>query len=260
MLWFAGSAQLSPYVCSVGPAGYNIRQQAQRSTNALKTKNQDTNGETICWEHTFSHSIKKSFFFSFCPGVPVCFSPAWGKFYKKKNDDTADDRCALCSLLGPSSTALDYISIATEVCSLLLSVKWFLMTLNIICERKPCVCAVSLWPAVVAPPYWNWKLQSVGAYYTRLSCVYCLYHFTWKFRSTTASKLTVELADLHPFHHHFLCHCALFAIDTPVALYCAGYLWGRNQTDIITVCADRSVGITTTRPITNAVSEKHLNP
>lgn len=33
-------------VCTVGPAGYNIRQQAQRSTNALKTKNQDTNGET----------------------------------------------------------------------------------------------------------------------------------------------------------------------------------------------------------------------
>lgn len=31
---------------AVDPAGYNIRQQAQRSTNSLKTKNQDTNGES----------------------------------------------------------------------------------------------------------------------------------------------------------------------------------------------------------------------
>lgn len=31
---------------TVVPAGYNIRQQAQRSTNAVKTRNQDTNGET----------------------------------------------------------------------------------------------------------------------------------------------------------------------------------------------------------------------
>lgn len=33
-------------LCTVGPAGYNIRQQAQRSTSAVKTRNQDTNGET----------------------------------------------------------------------------------------------------------------------------------------------------------------------------------------------------------------------
>lgn len=39
------SAVITP-VCIVAPAGYNVRRQAQRSTNALKTKNQDTNGET----------------------------------------------------------------------------------------------------------------------------------------------------------------------------------------------------------------------
>lgn len=62
--------------------------------------------------------------------------------FTKKWQHCVDDRFAQCSLLGPSSTALNYISIATEVCSLLLSVKWFFVTLNIICERKPCVCAL----------------------------------------------------------------------------------------------------------------------
>lgn len=50
-----GSAPISPYLCTVGPAGYNIRQQAQRSTNALKTKNQDTNGETYA-NNKLSHA------------------------------------------------------------------------------------------------------------------------------------------------------------------------------------------------------------
>lgn len=59
---------------------------------------------------------------------------------QKKWRHCVDDRFAQCSLLGPSSTALDYISIATEVCSLLLSVKWFFMTLNM--KEKPCVCAL----------------------------------------------------------------------------------------------------------------------
>lgn len=42
---------------------------------------------------------------------------------KKKRRHCVDDHFAHCSLLGLSSTALNYISIATEVCSLLLSVK-----------------------------------------------------------------------------------------------------------------------------------------
>lgn len=53
---FAGSAPFSSYLCSVDPAGYNIRQQAQRSTNALKTKNQDTNGETYAENKLISHT------------------------------------------------------------------------------------------------------------------------------------------------------------------------------------------------------------
>lgn len=62
--------------------------------------------------------------------------------FTKKWRHCVDDHFPQCSLLGPSSTALTKISVATEVCSLLLSVKWFFMTLNINCERKPCVCAL----------------------------------------------------------------------------------------------------------------------
>lgn len=61
MLLFAGSAPFLPYVCTVDPAGYSIRQQAQRPTDALKTKNQDTNGETYAENKLTSHSTESPF-------------------------------------------------------------------------------------------------------------------------------------------------------------------------------------------------------
>lgn len=77
-----------------------------------------------------------------------------------------------------------YISIATEVCSLLLSVKWFFMTLDIICEESPV--------SVLYHCVQQWRHHHLGtvsysrcgAYYLRLPCVYCLSYHAWKFRST----------------------------------------------------------------------------
>lgn len=57
--------------------------------------------------------------------------------------------------LGPTSTALNYISIATEVCSLLLSVEGFFFCV-------PVLHALSPWPPWVLSPSWNCKLHWLG--------------------------------------------------------------------------------------------------
>lgn len=133
---------------------------------------------------------KKSIFF-FLSGVPVCFSPAWGQFYQKKKEKKRNKTkknkwrlfFAQCTLLGPSSTALNLHSnwgiFTVAMCEVILHDTQY--------ERKPCVCAlcsITVWPALVSPsPSWNWKLQPVGAYSTRLPRVQRLHYRSWKFRS-----------------------------------------------------------------------------
>lgn len=147
---------------------------------------------------------------SFSRRPRLFFLPAWGQFYKTWRR-RVDDPFAQCILTGPCSAAPNYISIATEVCSLLLSVKWFFMTLDIICERKPCVCALCSVTVTTSPP-WDCELRG-----SRASTAFALLveiqvvHFE--------SKLVVELVDLHPLHHHSL---SLIS-DKGVGLICHGH-------------------------------------
>lgn len=225
-----GSAHLPLCVCTVGPAGYNIRQQAQRSTDALKTKNQDTNGETICWEQTFSRSIKKSFIVrSLC----LLFLLHEEKFYKNR-------WWPLCSTQPPRGSVQRHWTLHFHS-------NWGMFTVakrevvfhdaRYYLWRKPCVCAVSLCPAVVASPSWNCELQSLGAY-LRLPCgLLSFLPVRGKFRSTAWSRLAVEPEDLHPFHNQSSSlissdkaalfnseSCAFFFFfwTPPIALNCAG--------------------------------------
>lgn len=146
-------------LCSVNPAGYNVRQQAQRPPNALKTKNQDTNGETYAEGKLNPHSLYKV---DVVPGVPICFSIVWDSFKRIIKNKPLKDNVVLRTVL-LSAASLDrvhrhYISIATKVPSLM----WFFMTQY---KRSPVsvLYTLSLWPAVVSSASWNWKLQLVGA-------------------------------------------------------------------------------------------------
>lgn len=56
----------SPYLCSVGPAGYNIRQQAQRSTNALKLKTKTPMVKHMLRTHFLTLHIEFFFLLSPC--------------------------------------------------------------------------------------------------------------------------------------------------------------------------------------------------
>ena len=188
-------------LCTVDPAGYSIRQQAQRSTDALKTKNQDTNGETYAENKLTSHSTESPFFF-LKSVVPVRFSPAWGQFLQKKHDDTVSMTVfAQCSLLGPSSTALNFHS------------NWGMLTVAK-CE----VIWHSIWKKALCLCFMlyhrdqQWRRHHLGTEsYSRLGLftrgsrvLVVVSYLSWKFRSTVWSKLAVELVDLHPFQHHFL--------------------------------------------------------
>lgn len=161
-------------------------------------------------------------------GVIACFSPAWGKFYKKL-----------------SMTVV--LNAVQRHWTLRFHSNWGMFTVAK-CEvgfhdtryylwRKPCVCAVSLCPAVAASPSWNCKLQSVGAYYLRLPCVYCLYYHSWKFRSARLIQTSCGTGKPTSFPPSLLEFdlfwqssflfisesCAFFcAIDSPIALNCAG--------------------------------------
>lgn len=132
---------------------------------------------------------KKSFFF-FCPESLFAFLLHEDSFTKKKEKKRNKIKknkwrllFAQCSLLGPSSTALNLHSnwgiFTVAMCEVILHDTQY--------ERKPCVCAlcsITVWPALVSPsPSWNWKLQPVGAYSTRLPRVQRLHYRSWKFRS-----------------------------------------------------------------------------
>lgn len=225
---WCGSAHLPLCVCTVGPAGYNIRQQAQRSTNALKTKNQDTNGETICWEQTFSRSIKKSFIVrSLC----LLFSCM---------------RKVLQKLLMLNAASLGSVQ---RHWTLHFHSNWGMFTVakrevvfhdtRYYLWRKPCVCAVSLCPAVATSPSWNCKLQSVWG--LLLETPLCLLSFlprveiqvdrliqnscgTGRPTSFPPSLLEFDLFWQSSFiQFRVLCLFFFFlAIDSPIALNCAG--------------------------------------
>ncbi|KAF3707522.1 hypothetical protein EXN66_Car000695 [Channa argus] len=66
-------------VCTVDPAGYNITQQAERSTNAIKTRNQDTNGEHMLRTNLLTLDKK-----SFCLESLFAFLLHEDSFTKKK--------------------------------------------------------------------------------------------------------------------------------------------------------------------------------
>lgn len=156
-------------LCTVGPAGYNIRQQVQRSVSADKNGKPRHQWWNICWERTFVHLIKSPFEWS-----PCLLSSCMKTVLQNKWWHCVDDHFAQCSFLGPSSTALTKISIATEVCSLLPSVKWFFTTLIINCERKPCVC--TLCSITVTGGGVITVAPTAAAHF--------LYYRSWKFRST----------------------------------------------------------------------------
>lgn len=147
-------------------------------------------------KHMLRTSILHSIRSHLLSGVGLRFSCMRTVYQKRKGRQRVDDRFTQCSLLGPSSTALSCISIATEVCSLLLSVKWFFSTLKVTESPVSVLYAPSMWSAVASSPSWNWKLQPCGAYYPRLPCLRCLYKCSRKFRSTIYSKLAVELGDI----------------------------------------------------------------
>lgn len=127
---------------------------------------------------------------SFIVQSPCLFFSCMRTVLQKKKKKEKDDTVSMTVLL--SSAFLGWvqrycISIATEVCSLLLSVEWFFMTLNMKESPVSVLYALSLWPAVVSSPSRNWKLQPVGAllyFITQGSHVFIIFTHSWKFRST----------------------------------------------------------------------------
>lgn len=137
---------------------------------------------TLLTLHIMSSFVQSPCLFFSCMRT-VLYPPKKRK--RRRRRHCADDRFAQCSLLGLSTTALYFHSNwGTEVCSLLPSVEWFFMTLGMKESPVSVLYALSLWPAVVSSPSPSWKLQPFR--------VHRFIYFSWKFRSTIKSKLTVE--------------------------------------------------------------------
>lgn len=108
---------------------------------------------------------------------------------------------AQCSLLGPSSTALNFHSnwgmLTVAKCEVIWHSIW---------KKALCLCFM----LYHCDQQWCRHHLGTESYsrlglFTRCSHVFkVVYYLSWKFRSTIWSKLVVELVDLHPFQHHFL--------------------------------------------------------
>lgn len=149
-----------PWVCSVGLAGYNIRQQAQLLRNALKNKNQDTNGETICWEQTFSLLLNLPH-----QDFHSLFSFVRKGFMKK---DTRNDHCAQRSSVWVKLSGTDVhfhsnwgIFIVAKHTEISQDTQYYLW------KKALCLCciAVTISGGIIALKL---ELQSVEVYSTKL--------------------------------------------------------------------------------------------